>query len=558
MLKTKIVSSQEKIFADDRIEQYATLEKISVLQGERLSLQFLSTYRPTKDTAVHYRVARIPLQMQGDLAPYATLRDVRQVPVTLPCYPDSRDDNFLRTTPGLYPDLLTPLQYKGSMTVQPDALCAVWIEINVPADLAAGEYTLSLSLSDEKFGESESHVCVEVIGARLPADEIYLTQWFHCDCLANYYGVEVWSERHWEIVENFVKIAVKNGINLLLTPVFTPPLDTTVGGERRTTQLVGVERNNGEYRFDFTLLDRWVDMCDRQGIKYLEISHFFTQWGAEHAPKVMATVDGEYKRLFGWETAAAGEEYSTFLRTFLKEFLAHMKRRGDDKRCFFHISDEPSFTKHRESYEAARAVVADLLEGYVMMDALSNIQFYETGLVQTPIPASNHIDPFIEAGVPNLWTYYCCGQQLDVSNRFVAMPAWRNRSIGMQFYKYDIAGFLQWGYNFYNNQVSDSPIDPYLELSGNYAFPAGDAFSVYPAPDGTAYESTRIIVFHEALQDRKAMKLCEQYYGKEAVVSAIEEVFGKSITFATCAKSAEMMLRVREKINAMIKKAISK
>ena len=440
--------------------------------------------------------------------------------------------------------------------MQPDVLSAVWVEINIPRDLTAGEYTLSLSLHGEKMGEAEAHVAIEVIGAKLPQNEMYLTQWFHCDCLANYYGVEVFSARHWEIIENFVKTAVKNGINLLLTPIFTPPLDTAIGGERRTVQLVGVTRNAGAYTFDFTLLDRWIDMCDRQGIQYLEISHLFTQWGAMHAPKIMATVDGEYQRLFGWETDATGEDYSEFLRHFLTQFLAHMKRRGDDQRCLFHLSDEPSFTKHRESYEAARAVVADLLDGYTVMDALSNIKFYEEGLVQTPIPASNRIAPFLEAGVPNLWTYYCCGQQQDVSNRFVAMPAWRNRSIGMQFYKYDIVGFLQWGYNFYNNQLSNAPIDPYLELSANYAFPAGDAFSVYPAPDGTAYESTRIIVFHEALQDLAAMKLCERYYGKEAVVNAIEEVFGKSITFDTCAKSSEMMLRIRKTVNDMIKKAI--
>lgn len=556
MLKTKIVSSQEKIFIDDHIEVFAALDKISVLQGERLSFQFLSTYSSTEKTPELYRQSRIPLRLQGELSSFATLRQVRQVPVTLPCYPDNRDEHFLRTTPGLYPDLLTPLQYNGSVTVQPDALCSVWVEINIPEDFRAGEYTLSLSLSDKDMGDSEAHIAIEVIGARLPKDEIYLTQWFHCDCLANYYGVEVFSERHWQIVENFVHTAVKNGINLLLTPVFTPPLDTAVGGERRTVQLVGVEYNEGKYSFDFTLLDRWIEMCNRQGIKYLEISHLFTQWGAEHAPKIMATADGEYKRLFGWETDALGEEYRTFLRAFLREFLSYMKLRGDDKRCFFHISDEPSYAEHRQNYESARAIVGDLLEGYVIMDALSDFKFYETGLVQTPIPANDHITPFLEAGVKNLWTYYCCVQQKGVSNRFVSMPAWRNRSIGMQMYKYDIVGFLHWGYNFYNNQMSDAPINPYQEMCADSALPAGDAFSVYPAENGEAYESTRIIVFHEALQDYKAMKLCQSYYGKDAVVKAIEEVLGEEITFDTCAKSSETMLKIRKTINDMIKKAI--
>ena len=36
---------------------------------------------------------------------------------------------------------------------------------------------------------------------------------------------------------------------MLLTPVFTPPLDTTVNGERLTVQLVDVRRDAGVYSF---------------------------------------------------------------------------------------------------------------------------------------------------------------------------------------------------------------------------------------------------------------------------------------------------------------------
>ena len=45
-----------------------------------------------------------------------------------------------------------------------------------------------------------------------------------------------------------------------------------------------------------------------------------------------------------------------------------------------------------------------------MIDALSNVDFYKRGIIKNPIPANNHIEPFVEAGVKPLWTYYCCGQ----------------------------------------------------------------------------------------------------------------------------------------------------
>ena len=53
------------------------------------------------------------------------------------------------------------------------------------------------------------------------------------------------------------------------------------------------------------------------------------------------------------------------------------------------------------------------------------------------------------------------------------------------------------------------------------------------------------------------MKLCEQYYGHEATVAAIEAIFGEEITFDTCAKTSEMIIAIREKINEMIKTAVN-
>lgn len=69
-----------------------------------------------------------------------------------------------------------------------------------------------------------------------------------------------------------------SGINVLLTPVFTPPLDTAVGGERPTVQLVDITLENGNYTFGFDRLKRFCRMAKRCGIKELEIAHLFTQW----------------------------------------------------------------------------------------------------------------------------------------------------------------------------------------------------------------------------------------------------------------------------------------
>ena len=565
MLKTKIISSLEKVFPDQKIRDFDSLERISALRGERLSLQliFVDEGEPKVPARAHGH-----LKLEGELAPYVSIKEVRHVPVTMPVGP-RHDENYLRITPGVYPDLLTDLRYRGLVTVTP-TLTSLWLEINIPENFS-GSTTLSASLSyanvknvafhsfdgSEEWITETASVDIEVIDALLPKDGLIFTQWFYCDCLANYYGVEVWSEEHWRIIENFAKVAVRYGRNMLLMPLFTPALNTFPGYERTCTQLVGVTVNNGEYSFDFSKVKRWVDMCRRIGIQYHEISHFYEQDQAKHSAKIYGAVNGEHKRIFGWETEALDPEYQRFLRALIPQFIEVMKELGEDKKCYFHISDEPS-KDNLDHYMAVKNAIAPMLEGYKIMDALSDVDFYKSGAVRNPVPTTEHAMPFVEEDVKDLWVYYACNQIVGYSNSYLAMPSWRTRSLGMQLFKYNIAGFLHWGYNYYNNRGSANAINPYIELSGEGWVPAGDTFAVYPGFGGEPEYSLRLIVLADAIADVNAMRLCEKYYSHDRIVSEMEKALGDKITFERCALSAKEMLAVRERINEMIAEAISK
>lgn len=44
-----------------------------------------------------------------------------------------------------------------------------------------------------------------------------------------------------------------------------------------------------------------------------------------------------------------------------------------------------------------------------ILDTLSDFEFYRLVVWQNVRWfASDHLEPFLEAGFPNLWTYYCC------------------------------------------------------------------------------------------------------------------------------------------------------
>ena len=196
------------------------------------------------------------------------------------------------------------------------------------------------SESGERIGEETFEL--EVIPALLPEQELICTHWFHSDCLATQYEVDVFSEKHWQLIDQYVNTAAEHGMNMLLTPLFTPPLDTEVGGERPTVQLVEVEKTGDSYSFGFDKLLQWVELASNRGIKYFEFSHLFTQWGAAHAPKIIANENGESKKIFGWETDAHGENYKSFLSQFLPSLIEFVKKHQLDDKVYFHVSDEPN------------------------------------------------------------------------------------------------------------------------------------------------------------------------------------------------------------------------
>ena len=81
---------------------------------------------------------------------------------------------------------------------------------------------------------------------------------------------------------------------------------------------------------------------------------------------------------------------------------------------------------------------------------------------------------------------------------------------------------------------------------------------VYPDQKGNPLESIRLLAMEEAMQDVRAMQLAEKYYSHDEVVSAMEKALGDEITFTRCAHNADEMLRVREAVNELIRRALAK
>lgn len=542
-MKAEVCSSLEKIFLGQQGNR-PSLQGFRCLGGEEFAWQVI-LWREG------WGAVPVNIEVDSPLKEWVEVFQVGQVPCALPAYPSAaQDGDYLTTQPGLFPDPLLPLQ--GS-AVELSAFfpTVLWVNGKIPQGFPAGDYPVTLRISSVEEQVS-STVKIHVVGVDLPPQKLVYTQWFHGDCLADYYQVPVYSQAHWELWESFLKAAADEGMNMVLTPIFTPPLDTEPGKTRPCTQLIGVEKEGETYWFDFSQLERFIAMARRCGVEYFEMAHLFTQWGAKHAPTIYGTEGGIRRRLFGWDTLAVSQEYAGFLRQLLPELTAFLREQGLSGKAVFHISDEPE-EKDLESYRQARELVAPYLGEFPLYDALSEPAFYDRGLVDHPVVATNHMEGFLERKVPGLWAYYCCAQGVNVANRFLAMPSQCNRILGWQLHKFQVAGFLHWGYNFWYSQNSREKVNPWLVTDAMGAFPGGDAFSVYPGETGPV-QSLRMKVFHHGLQDLRALELAETLTGKDPGIRVMPGY--EEMTFARYPRQAADLLSARERLNALIEEQL--
>lgn len=550
-----LCTSLEKIFPHQAPKPMnKEMEELWAFHGERVGFQL--AYK-VEHAGMDLLEEMLHIEVKASSGIQKNLYHVGLAPSAFPC-DGAHDEDYLTTVPGMFPDILWPFPLdKPEVRGLSGQWRAVWIELMPKKHCPDGLGEIEILVQTEKQEILyQKRLPIYVLKGELPEQRLIHTEHLHIDCLADYYQTEVFSEYHWALIRNFMKTAAERGINTVLTPLFTPPLDTGIGLERTTVQLVDVEKQEDSYRFDFRRLERWIELARECGIRYIEMSHLFSQWGAKYAPKIMAVEKGEKKQIFGWDTLGDDPAYLHFLQQFLPQLKAFLEGKGILEQVWFHVSDEPT-EKNLESYQKAHHLVEQLLPGCRILDALSDYEFYARGIVKHPVVSTDHMEPFIQAGIKDLWAYYCCVQGTDVSNRFFAMPSCRNRILGVQLYLYSIKGFLHWGYNFYNTRFSAKKINPFAVTDCGENFPSGDAFLVYPGEDGKPVLSIRFAVLEHALNDLRAMQYLESLTSREYLVQWIEAKAG-TITWKQYPRNPEFILELRRWVNQELEKALKK
>ncbi len=545
MLNAKLFNSITKILPEAFFPITREYLRDCALRGEFFSFQL--AYVPAENIFLD----EISLELISPLKGCTRIRREGLSPGGMLAF--HQEDLVLRNSGGLFPDPLYDMEDGETLQAYPGQCRVIHFSVRVPNDAPAGALDFDIVLRRRGEIIVEKKFILDVLPVSLPAQNITHTEWFYADCLMSIYGCEAWSERHWRIIENYFRNMTEHGINQIFTPIVTPPLDTAVGRERPTAQLLEIEFDgDGNWHFGFKHLERWIKLAKACGFRTFEISHLYTQWGAAHAPKIIAKTPQGEKQVFGWNTDAESAEYTHFLSEMLAALRHFFEQRQMSREVVFHVSDEPR-EQHRELYRRHLGIVREAVgPDFVIADAMSNPGFYEPNENCRPIPIFSALNAFYQAGITPDWTYHCCEPDTCYPNRFFHFPGSRVRILGILLYRYGMKGFLHWGFNFWYTQYSTKVINPYLVTDAGGHFPSGDAFLVYPGEDEKPVDSLRYEYLREAFQDYRALMILEERIGRSATVDFLLNACGGTLTWENYPIADEALIQLRHAVNRKI------
>lgn len=406
-----------------------------------------------------------------------------------------------------------------------------FITANTTADTVPGKYEYLIRVH---YGtgknchmkcEDAGSFTVEVFSATLPdaskSDYTHLT-WINfagytpeCDYKRMYetnattYGIEMFSEEWFTLLKNYAVQMKKDRINVVTVPLY-PLLNRDISfGE------------NGEYIFDFTLLDRFLDTFLEFGeVKYFCGFHLMNKGSImlghepEDNPEFPLTAyvfkEGHGIENFAW-MYMNDERVWRHLEMFIKGLYNHLSERGLTKMWLQHVCDE---VKGEEAFNAVLKtynLVHEWAPDFKTIDATWEDSFEKYGeALNIHVPQidihdlnAEKYDKAIDTMDIDVWSYTCLKPQFNYLSRLDDFKLIATRLIHWYNFKKRLSGYLHWSWNLwhYGKPFEDGCCAGW-PLDGWVMFPDVENLDVF--------ESVRQRENVSGIEDLELLRLCDK------------------------------------------------
>ncbi len=415
----------------------------------------------------------------------------------------------------------------------------IWFSIDIPADAEAGVYSgeITISLDGKAYKTLDIKFIVKDRLLPEPANWTYhLDLWQNPFAVARVHNVDLWSDKHFELMLPLYKLLAEAGQKCITATI----VDSPWGGQSFDPYGSMVEsqlKANGEWSFDYTVFDRWVNFMMELGINKQINCYSMIPWGNRLT---------YYDEKLGCDTflvaPATSQAFADYWIPFLNDFKGHLK----DKKWF---NKTTIAMDERPNKDMKRAI--ELVNEHAGLKVTSAAN-YDPGLsdkVYDLSVASRHILPeaILEQrrNEGQITTYYvCCSAEYP--NNFTFSPPVEGVWQAWYAYSCNLDGFLRWAYNSWVEQP--------LTDTRFRTWPAGDTFFVYPG----AKTSIRFEKLREGIQDFEKLRIITNQLKKEGTpetaskLAVIDQLLKEFTTESiTEGKALTTVLKGKDFINSL-------
>lgn len=384
---------------------------------------------------------------------------------------DKKPDYATRLAPFRVYDCLEPVSC-GYIPVR-EGLAAAYLCLIPPADVAPGTYEAVLALGDYRC-----RLQIRVFDVDIPVDTFPVTNWFSLDAICRMHQVHDGSEAFYAMVRRYAQ-----AMRRLHQTMFYIELDQRCVASR------------DPYRFDFSHLEPLIRCFFQAGMQTLEIGPLLSRGFLPDGRPDMYT--DRFTCAMAPEVPVDTAQGYAITVTFVQALAAFLREHGWQDKVVFHIHDEPDIhvksaedlARRKGQYCLAASVLRKYLPQVRVIEAVSSPQFrggVDIWVLGTPgYEAHRQELAQLRALGEEVWAYVCCSPEGHWLNRFLDFALLKGRLLFWGCAMYRLGGFLHWGFNQF-----PPGMDPFQATSCpnptgiGTNFPCGDAFLVYPGPDG--------------------------------------------------------------------------
>ncbi len=371
----------------------------------------------------------------------------------------------------------------------------IWISVNIPQKSSPGNYRGEL-LVQSQSGTVSLKINMKVQNQQLPPPSKWhhrLDIWQNPWVVAWMNHVKPWSAEHMILLRKHMELYADAGGTYITTyAVHSPWSDNSYmieGGMIEWTKL-----QNGQWKFDYSIFDKYVQLCMNLGINRAITIYTPVPWGFRFRYLDAATGNYKYE---SW--APTSPEFVRHWNVFLTDLKRHLEQKGWFDITYLGINENPMpevlaainmIRKHSPKWKITYAgdyhkELEFLLDDYCYL-------YGKESDVSTVEKRSGR-------KLTTTW-YVCCNPPYP--NNFLFSPPVEGRWMGWYSTAHKYDGFLRWAYDAW-------PADPARDAR-HVLWPAGDCFLVYPGGNSCI----RFEKLREGIVDYEKIRILRDKYAK--------------------------------------------